>query len=117
MEVLVSVTILGAGIACVVTAFSQSLQTSSRVARLGQAAAVAEQELELAAAVSAANLAPKSGVSGRYKWRALYSSYGPNLYRATIRVEWNDKGQRQEFELSRVFLPRQDRAQEPAEAS
>lgn len=106
IEVLVAMTMLAVGILGVMGAFTLAMQTASRSGRLGEVAAVAEQQLELAVTTRPGEAEPKTGSAGPYAWTVTFSDRPHALMLASVTVSWSDHGQPQTFQLSRVFLPR-----------
>lgn len=106
IEILVAVTILGAGILGVVAAFSMSLRVASASARMADAVRIAQREMELKVAQSAESLRDDRGAEGPYAWKFSVSRASEGLMRARVTVTWLDRGRPQSFKLSRVFLPR-----------
>ena len=106
MEVLVAVTVLAAGILGVLEAFSLSLRAGVRSTRLQDAARIAEKQLQFAVVQPAEKLQADRGTEGPFTWRLGVSESQENLMRASVTVEWLERGEPQTFDLTRVFLPR-----------
>ncbi len=111
LEVLVASTILSFGILALLQAYSISTRVVSRSLRLDKAASIAQRELVLAEAVPREQLAAKSGVDGKFRWKLILEGKPHNLVMGTVQVRWQEKGKREEFKLSRIFSP-QPRPQE-----
>lgn len=106
IEILVAVTIVGAGILGVVAAFSVSLQAGSESARIRDAVRIAERQMELKVAEPAERLGDDRGSEGAYTWNLNLSQASEGLVLARITVTWSQRGRPQSFRLSRVFRPR-----------
>jgi len=108
IEIIIATLILSIGITGIIGVFNTSIRATSRGDRVNIATSIARQILEPSVAVSADNCMPQEGSVGRYEWNLTYSQKPHGLMKATIVVKWLDKGQPETFELSRIFLPRQE---------
>ncbi len=77
-----------------------------RTARLQDAARIAEKQLQFAVVQPAEKLGAARGTEGMFSWRLDCTESQENLMRASVTVEWLERGQPQTFDLTRVFLPR-----------
>jgi len=108
IEVIVATLILSIGITGIIGIFNTSIRATARGDRIGVATSIARQTLEPSVAVSADKCLPQEGNVGQFKWNLSYSQKPHGLMKATVVVKWLDKGQPEAFELSQIFLPRQE---------
>ena len=106
MEVIVALTILSAGIVGVVSTFALCGRAAGRNFRLADAVALAERQIELAAATPRDRLAASRGKEDRYTWRLTVDEMAHGLVRASVAVEWLDRGKTRTWRLSQILVPR-----------
>lgn len=111
LEVILAMTIFGAGVLGVIAAFSFSSQASASAYRLAEAARLAERQMVLAVHQSDESLLAEQGQVPPYTWESTYESGPDGLTLASITVTWTDKGQADQFVLRQLFSPRQDEAE------
>lgn len=107
LEVIVAMTIFGAGVLGVMAALSMGSRTSVSAYRLAEASRLAESKMVLAVQSPAGSLLPERGDAEPYTWESSFES-GPNgLTQANVTVTWTDRGQTDQYVLRQLFLPRQ----------
>lgn len=108
IEVIVATLILSIGITGIIGIFNISIRATSRGDRISEATSIARRILEPSVAISADKYMPQEGNVGQFKWNLSYSQKPHGLMKATVVVNWLDKGQPEAFELSQIFQPRQE---------
>lgn len=108
IEVMLATLILSVGITGIVGIFNAGILATSRGDRASVSTSIARRILEPSVAISVDKCMPQEGTVGQYKWNLTYSQKPHGLMKATVTVKWLDKGQPETFELSQIFLPRQE---------
>ncbi len=85
---------------------SLATRTAGCAFQAREAAALADQQLQLATAVTADNMQPRSGTAGAYRWPTSYATRPNGLVVASVLIEWAEPQKREAFKLSEVFKPR-----------
>ena len=106
IETLVASVVLAVGVVGLMGTFSVCVQAAARNRRGDQAATLARNLLELAAAAEAGRLGPDRRAAGPFRWSLELSDKPADLLLASVVVEWTDGGVARSFRLEQLFLPR-----------
>jgi len=106
IEVVVALTIFSAGIVGVMGTFSLCTRAAGANLRLAEAVALAQRQMELSVATPPDQLAGRSGTENRFNWGLTVEQMPQGLLRASVAIDWLERGQRKNYRLSQILLPR-----------
>jgi type II secretion system protein I len=105
LEVLLALTIFSVAILAILSAVNISQRANSHAEKLQEAAALAQNQLELAVDRPADALSPKQGNDGLFAWSVEYAEKSQGLMMASAMVQWQERNEPQSFRVSQIFKP------------
>jgi prepilin-type N-terminal cleavage/methylation domain-containing protein len=108
IEVLVAMTVFSVGVLGVMGTLSLSARTAGESTRLWQAVELAENQMEMAVSgILSSRETMQSGTSDAYQWVLRFDEKPNDLLLASVQIRWMERGERREFQMSRLFRPRE----------
>jgi len=105
IEVLVALSIFSVGVLGVLGAILLSTSVASRAQRLDGAVVLANAKLEQVICVPVDKLEAKQGQENQYTYAISMENRPGGLMAARIVVRWPERGDVQEYSISKVFQP------------